>query len=52
MSEALPPRIQPVSARTLRCAIIRLDARKYPLAMAAIDRELTRRAAETRKAAA
>lgn len=42
MSEFVP-RIQPVSARTLRCAVIRLDARKHPMKLDAIERELARR---------
>lgn len=41
MSEYVP-RIQPVSARTLRRAEIRLDARKHPEKLAAIERELQR----------
>jgi hypothetical protein len=49
MSEYVP-RIQPVSARTLQRAVIRLDLRKHPLKLAAISRELVRREME-RKAA-
>ncbi len=48
MSEFVP-RIQPVSARTLERAVIRLDSRKHPLKLAAIARELERR--ELRRAA-
>lgn len=48
MSEHVP-RIQPVSARALRGAIIRLDSRKHPAKLAAISRELERR--EERRAA-
>lgn len=43
-------RIQPVSARILRCAVIRLDSRKHPAKLAAISRELARRETERRAA--
>lgn len=48
MSEFVP-RIQPVSARTLERAVIRLDLRKHPAKLEAIARELERR--EERRAA-
>jgi hypothetical protein len=51
VSECLPARIQPVSARTLFRAVVRLDARKHPEALKAIDREIQRREAMERKAA-
>ncbi len=50
MSEYVP-RIQPVSARTLARAVIRLDLRKHPAKVEAITRELVRREAMERKAA-
>ncbi len=49
MSEYVP-RIQPVSARTLERAVIRLNTRKHPAKLAAISRELERREAERRAA--
>ena len=48
MSEYVP-RIQPVSARTLRRAVIQLDSRKHPAKVEAISQELARM--ERRKAA-
>ncbi len=50
MSETVT-RIQPVSSRTLRVAIFRLDGRKHPQKVQAIQQELVRRAADTRRAA-
>jgi len=42
MSEQVTP-IQPVSSRTLRIAVFRLDLRKHPAKVRAIERELERR---------
>ena len=42
MSEQVTP-IQPVSSRTLRIAVFRLDLRKHPAKVQAIERELERR---------
>ena len=49
MSESVP-RIQPVSSRQLVRAVIRLDTRKHPAKIEAIQQELNRRLME-RKAA-
>ena len=52
MSEYVPTHMRPVSVRTLRRAVIRLDLRKHPQAAEAISRELARReTAELRRAA-